>query len=94
MRGTAEFADVVPAEIFKDIKVRVGKIDTCIDDRDSDILVCGYVCNGSDAEESGLTSSSTGCSLDAVDDNGSLIPALFALFVAVCAFFGFKKVRN
>ncbi len=53
-----------------------------------------YVCNGSDAEESGLTSSSTGCSLDAVDDNGSLIPALFALFVAVCAFFGFKKVRN
>jgi len=53
-----------------------------------------YICNGSDAEEGGLTSSSTGCSLDTVEENSSLIPALFAVFAAICALFGLEIVRR
>ena len=53
-----------------------------------------YVCNGRDAEEAGLSSSSTGCSLDTVDENISLISVVFALLTAVCALFGFKIVRR
>ena len=53
-----------------------------------------YICNGSNAEETGLTSSSTGCSLDTVEENGGLIPALFAVFAAICAFFGLKTARR
>lgn len=53
-----------------------------------------YVCNGRDAEEAGLSSSSTGCSLNTVDENISLISVVFALLTAVLAAFALKKVRS
>ena len=53
-----------------------------------------YVCNGRDAEEAGLTSSSTGCSLNAVDETDDAVLALFALISALCAFAAMKFVRG
>lgn len=53
-----------------------------------------YVCNGRDAEEAGLSSSSTGCSLTTVDENETLISVVFALLTAVSAAFALKKVRS
>jgi hypothetical protein len=53
-----------------------------------------YVCNGRDAEEAGLTSSSTGCSLNAVDETEDVVLALFALISALCAFAAMKFVRG
>lgn len=65
-----------------------------LDEDEIDAKNIYYICNGSNAEEEGLTSSSTGCSLNTVDDNGNLLPALFAVFAAICAFFGLKTVRR
>lgn len=53
-----------------------------------------YVCNGRDAEEAGLTSSSTGCSASALDDGDSLILALLAALSMIFAFAAVKKVRG
>ena len=45
-----------------------------------------YVCNGLDAEESGLTSSSTGCSVSAVDETDNVFAVFFAIVSMFCAF--------
>ena len=44
-----------------------------------------YVCNGMDAEEAGLTSSSTGCSMTEADDDHGWIAAAFAMIAVLAA---------
>ncbi|MBO7126286.1 collagen-like protein [bacterium] len=53
-----------------------------------------YVCNGRDAEEAGLASSSTGCSLESIDENGTLMSVVFALMSIVFAIFVLRKARS
>lgn len=53
-----------------------------------------YVCNGRDAEEAGLSSSSTGCAMTKVDGDFDWIYAVFAVISAFCAFFATKFVRR
>ena len=53
-----------------------------------------YVCNGRDAEEAGLSSSSTGCAMTSVDGEFDWIYAVFAMISALCAFFAVKIVRR
>lgn len=53
-----------------------------------------YVCNGMDAEEAGLTSSSSGCSATSVDGGFDWIYALFAAISALFSFFAVKIVRR
>ena len=65
-----------------------------LDEEEIDPEKVYYVCNGRDAEETGLGSSSTGCSLESIDENGTLISAVFALLTAVFALFALKKVRS
>ena len=64
-----------------------------LDESEIDTNNIYYVCNGNDAEETELTSSSTGCSLNTVDGDGSFISAVFAVLAAICALFGLKIAR-
>ncbi len=65
-----------------------------LDEEEIDLESVYYVCNGRDAEEAGLGSSASGCSLESIDENGTLISAVFALLMAVFALFALKKSRN
>ena len=53
-----------------------------------------YVCNGLDAEEAGLTSSSTGCSVDAVDETDNAFGVLFAVISMLFAFVTVRSARS
>lgn len=53
-----------------------------------------YVCNGRDAEEAGLASSSTGCSVSAVDDYDEAIMFVSAIVSMIIAFVAVKFVRG
>ena len=53
-----------------------------------------YVCNGSDAEEAGLTSSSTGCSLNSFDGNDTWFFEILSMILTVCALFALKFARK
>jgi len=65
-----------------------------LDEEEIDPESVYYVCNGRDAEEAGLTSSSTGCSVNAVDDTYDMIFAFFAMISLICAFAATKFARR
>lgn len=52
-----------------------------------------YVCNGRDAEEAGLSSSS-GCAMTAIDGEYDWIYAVFVIIFAFCAFFKIELSRR
>lgn len=65
-----------------------------LDEEEIDPESVYYVCNGRDAGEAGLTSSSTGCAMTSVDGDFDWIYAVFAALSAFCAFFAVKTVRR
>lgn len=65
-----------------------------LDEDEIDTESIYYVCNGRDAEEAGLTSSSTGCSLSAVDEDDSIMMFVLAIISVVCAFAAVRFVRS
>ena len=65
-----------------------------LDEEEIDLESVYYVCNGRDAEEAGLSSSSTGCAMTSVDGEFDWMYAVFAVISAFCAFFATKFVRR
>ena len=65
-----------------------------LDEEEIDPESVYYVCNGRDAEEAGLSSSSTGCAMTAVDGEFDWVYAVFTVISALCAFFAAKFVRR
>ena len=65
-----------------------------LDEEEIDPESVYYVCNGRDAGEAGLSSSSTGCAVTSVDGEFDWIYAAFAVISAICAFFAAKTVRR
>lgn len=53
-----------------------------------------YVCNGRDAEEAGLTSSSTGCSVSAVEENDDFFFVLFGVLSMLSILAAVRFARN
>ena len=53
-----------------------------------------YVCNGRDAEEAGLASSSTGCSVSAVDDHNDMVAIVSLIISMIFAFATIKFARG
>ena len=53
-----------------------------------------YVCNGLDAEEAGLTSSSTGCSVSGIDETGEVSSVFLAMILMFFAFVAVRLARS
>ena len=65
-----------------------------LDEEEIDPETVYYVCNGRDAEEAGLTSSSTGCSVSAVDGNDDAFLLFFAVIAMMGAFVAVRFARR
>lgn len=65
-----------------------------LDEEEIDPETVYYVCNGRDAEEAGLTSSSTGCSVSAVDGNDDAFLLFFAMISMLSAFAVIRFARR